>query len=167
MRARVSHSDEGAPPNGGTSAGMPSLDLCVAETVGTCAQVLAVRLAVFVHEQGVPLDEELDEHDPNGFHLLARIEGQAVGTGRLVIDGARGVIGRMAVLPRARGRGVGCALLERLLAEARARRLRSVSLAAQLHARPFYARAGFVAHGAYFLDGGIQHQRMTRELQDG
>ena len=163
MRARVWR-HEGVRLDGDASPAMPVLDLRVADTVGACAQVLAVRLAVFVHEQRVPLHEELDEHDPDAFHLLARLDGQAVGTGRLVIDGARGVIGRMAVLPQARGRGVGGALLARLLAEASARDVRSVSLAAQLHARPFYARAGFIAHGPHFLDGGIQHQRMIREL---
>jgi predicted GNAT family N-acyltransferase len=127
-------------------------------------QVLAIRLAVFVDEQGVPVEEEVDRHDPEALHLLAVLDERAVGTGRLVIAGERGIIGRMAVLPGARGRGVGSALLRELLAEARRRGLRAVQLAAQLHARPFYARFGFMAGGPHFLDGGIWHQRMTKVL---
>ncbi|HLH22630.1 MAG TPA: GNAT family N-acetyltransferase [Chloroflexota bacterium] len=128
------------------------------------ARACAIRLAVFVDEQRVPFEEELDEHDRDAFHVLAWLDDRPVGTGRLVIEGDSGRIGRMAVLPAARGAGVGSALLRALLAEAAARGLRSVHLAAQLHARPFYARFGFVAGGPHFLDAGIWHQRMERPV---
>jgi len=125
---------------------------------------VAIRYAVFVQEQGVPLHEEVDARDPDAFHLVAWRGGEPVGTGRLVVEGDQGLIGRMAVLPGARGQGVGAALLEGLLAEARRRGLRHVHLHAQLHARGFYARFGFVASGPHFLDAGILHQRMDLEL---
>ncbi|HZU04895.1 MAG TPA: GNAT family N-acetyltransferase [Chloroflexota bacterium] len=128
------------------------------------AQVVAIRMAVFVQEQGVPAEEELDAYDPVALHLLAFLDEQPVGTGRLVVDGAEGIIGRLAVLPEARRRGVGSALLRTLLAHARQHGLPRVRLAAQLHARPFYARFGFVARGPYFLDGGLWHQRMELDL---
>lgn len=124
----------------------------------------AIRLAVFVDEQRVPFEEELDEHDRDAFHVLAWLDERPVGTGRLVIEGEGGRIGRMAVLPAARGAGVGSAALGELLAEARRRGLRAVHLAAQLHARPFYARFGFVAGGPHFRDAGIWHQRMERPV---
>jgi predicted GNAT family N-acyltransferase len=122
----------------------------------------AIRFAVFVDEQRVPFEEELDEHDRDAFHVLAWLDDRPVGTGRLVIEGESGRIGRMAVLPAARGAGVGSAVLRALLAEAERGGLRSVHLAAQLHARPFYARFGFIAGGPHFLDAGIWHQRMER-----
>jgi predicted GNAT family N-acyltransferase len=137
------------------------------ETPTDWARASAIRLAVFVDEQRVPFEEELDEHDRDAFHVLAWLEGQPVGTGRLVIEGESGRIGRMAVLPAARGAGVGGAVLRALLAEAARRGLRSVHLAAQLHARPFYARFGFVAGGPRFLDAGIWHQRMERQVDSG
>jgi predicted GNAT family N-acyltransferase len=131
------------------------------------ANAVAIRLTVFVDEQRVPFDEELDEHDRDAVHVLAYQAGRAVGTGRLIVAGTHGVVGRMAVLADARGTGVGSAVLEVLLAEARERGVRSVQLAAQLHARPFYARFGFVASGRHFLDAGIWHQRMDLALEPG
>ncbi|HEY7062315.1 MAG TPA: GNAT family N-acetyltransferase [Chloroflexota bacterium] len=124
----------------------------------------AIRHAVFVDEQGVPFDEELDEHDRDAYHLLAWADQRPVGTGRLIVEGDTGRIGRMAVLPAMRGSGVGSAILRRLLAEAERRGLRTVHLAAQLHARAFYARFGFLAGGPIFLDAGIEHQRMELEI---
>jgi predicted GNAT family N-acyltransferase len=80
------------------------------------------------------------------------------------VEDERGAIGRMAVLREARGRGVGSALVRALLEHARWRGLRSVHLAAQLHARSFYARFGFVGGGPHFLDAGIWHERMELDL---
>jgi len=131
------------------------------------AEAVAIRLAVFVDEQQVPFDEELDEYDRDAVHVLAYLAGRPVGTGRLVVDGSHGIVGRMAVRAEARGAGVGSAVLGELLAAARGRGVRSLQLAAQLHARPFYARFGFVAHGPHFLDAGIWHQRMDLALGPG
>ncbi len=142
----------------------PALSLQIATTPAAWAQVVAIRLSVFVHEQRVPLEEEVDEHDPDALHVLACLDGRPAGTGRYYVEGERAVIGRMAVLPWARGRGVGSAILAELLDQARQRGLRQATLAAQLHARPFYAGFGFVAGGPHFLDGGILHQRMERAL---
>ena len=79
------------------------------------AQAAPIRFRVFVDEQGVPVEMELDEFDALSCHALAWVEGEPVGTGRLLPDGH---IGRMAVLAGWRGRGVGAALLEALMAEA-------------------------------------------------
>ena len=126
------------------------------------ACVHAVRTAVFVQEQQVPVELERDALDPLSVHVLARApDGTAVGTARMTPDRR---IGRMAVLPAWRGRGVGEALLDALLAHARALRWPEVSLHAQLHALPFYARAGFVPAGARFSEAGIDHRRMVRRL---
>src|SRR5690606_32182839 len=100
----------------------------------------SVREAVFVQEQGVPPALEWDELDPVCHHVVARDgAGDAIGTGRLTP--ARG-IGRMAVLPEWRGRGVGDALLQALLEQARTLEWPEVSLHAQATAIGFYARAG-------------------------
>ena len=130
------------------------------------AYAQAIRFAVFVDEQRVPFEEELDEHDASAHHLLALLGDRPVGTGRLVIEGEAGRIGRMAVLPAARGQGVGGAILQGLVEEAQRRGLRTIYLAAQLHARSFYARHGFVAGGPHFLDAGIWHQRMDLRREE-
>ena len=126
------------------------------------ARLRAVREAVFVHEQGVPLGLEWDGIDSQCTHVLAEsLEGEAIGTGRLLPDGH---VGRMAVLRAWRGRGVGTALLQALLEEARARRMTEIVLHAQEHALPFYARFGFVVHGDPFDEAGIPHRTMRLQL---
>jgi predicted GNAT family N-acyltransferase len=124
----------------------------------------AVREAVFVREQNVPLELELDaERDPQCQHVLAfDADGEPIGTGRLTPDRR---IGRMAVLSAWRGRGVGEALLEALVARARALGWREVSLHSQASAIGFYARQGFLPFGPRFEEaGGIEHLAMYRLL---
>jgi predicted GNAT family N-acyltransferase len=124
------------------------------------ARAEPVRYAVFVEEQKVPAEIELDDLDPLSLHALALDdEGRVLGTGRLLPDGH---IGRMAVLRQARGSGVGSALLQALMQAARARGDREVLLSAQTHAMPFYERFGFVAEGAEYDDAGIAHRMMRR-----
>lgn len=131
--------------------------------------VFALRHEVFVRGQGVPEELELDELDAVCDHVVARVEGQVVGTGRLLpaVDspiGRVGRIGRMAVADSARRRGVGAAVLERLEQRAAERGDAAVELHAQLHARPFYARAGYTAYGPVFDDAGIDHVAMRKAL---
>jgi len=122
-----------------------------------------IRYAVFVIEQGVPAELELDANDAAALHAVARAaDGRAVGTGRLLPDGH---IGRMAVLPDWRGRGVGSAILATLVAAARARGDAVLRLSAQTHALGFYRRHGFTEEGPEYLEAGIAHRRMRLRLQ--
>ncbi|MGR3914343.1 MAG: GNAT family N-acetyltransferase [Gammaproteobacteria bacterium] len=132
----------------------------------------AIRRAVFINEQGVSEALEIDPHDCMHTHALARDSaGNGIATGRLCAHdagggaGADGQIGRMAVLAAWRGRGVGGAILTRLLEAADARGMRMVSLHAQTHARAFYAARGFVEYGDIFMEAGIKHIRMSRRLR--
>lgn len=121
-----------------------------------------VRLAVFVEEQRVPPEIELDEWDSASDHALAMDEtGRVIATGRLLPDGH---IGRMAVLQQWRGQGVGATILAALLARAVERGMKCVMLNAQTHARGFYARFGFTQVGAEFMEAGIPHVAMERRL---
>jgi predicted GNAT family N-acyltransferase len=123
-------------------------------------QARQVRDAVFVGEQKVPRDIEWDEHDAVSRHVIAHdSDGGAIGTGRLLTDGH---IGRMAVLADWRGKGVGRALLERLLEEARQQGHAHLALHAQTQASGFYRRFGFVEEGPEFMEAGIPHRTMVR-----
>lgn len=125
-------------------------------------ELRAVRDAVFVQEQRVPVEIERDALDAACVHVLARdANGRPIGTGRLAPSGK---IGRMAVLGDWRGRGVGRAMLHRLLDEARAAGLAETSLHAQVDAERFYAADGFLPVGERFDEAGIQHQAMHRLL---
>lgn len=122
-----------------------------------------LRRRVFIVEQQVPESLEWDEADAVCMHALALdMCGNAVATGRLLPDGH---IGRMAVVPQWRRRGLGSAILEFLVGYAREQGLDVVHLNAQTHALGFYARHGFVAHGAEFMDAGIPHRKMKLSLQ--
>jgi predicted GNAT family N-acyltransferase len=152
---------------------MPALKLAVVRTPQQLAEALAVRRAVFVEEQGVPLSEEIDEHDVvtgeggAAVHLLGRLDGRAVCTGRVELAGEPGAsahITRVAVRREHRGRGLGAQLMEALHAEARARGVRAAELNAQLQALGFYERLGYRAHGPVFLDAGIEHRAMQLAL---
>ena len=124
--------------------------------------LLRIRYAVFVDEQGVPAELEQDAHDQDALHLLAvSADGEGVGTARMLPDGH---IGRMAVLPAWRGRGIGTALLRALLDAARQMGRHEVFLHAQCRAEPFYQRLGFVAEGEIFDDAGIDHRCMRLRL---
>lgn len=126
------------------------------------AELRVVREAVFVREQGVPRDIELDALDPDCRHVLARdADGRPIGTGRLTPSRR---IGRMAVLAEWRGRGVGDALLQALVDEARALGWDELSLHAQASAIDFYARHGFLPEGDRFVEAGIEHLTMRRRL---
>jgi len=129
------------------------------------AEAQAIRTAVFVQEQKVPLALERDAADVGAVHALARNRlGLAVGTGRLLAAdaGHPARIGRMAVSRTMRGANVGRALLEALMSAAGARGDREVALHAQVTAFGFYRRAGFVPHGERFEEAGIVHQEMRR-----
>lgn len=121
----------------------------------------SIRTQVFVDEQGVPREIEMDDLDAACVHALAYVQGRAVGTGRLLPDGH---IGRMAVLRECRSAGVGGAILEGLVEEARRRGMRNVVLSAQTHALGFYRRHGFKEEGPVFEEAGIPHQAMRRVL---
>ena len=121
-----------------------------------------IRTTVFVAEQNVPPEIEIDGRDPECVHALAEsASGEAIGTGRLMPDGR---IGRMAVLAPWRGRGVGAALLEALMAEARRRGFREVYLHAQSGAKDFYLRHGYAIEGEEYLEAGIPHIGMRARL---
>jgi predicted GNAT family N-acyltransferase len=118
----------------------------------------AIRIRVFVREQGVPLEMELDQGDALALHLLAEdATGRPVGTARMLPDGH---IGRMAVLPEWRRRGVGSALLRELLQRAAETAGVHPYLDAQSSAVGFYRRHGFAPEGAEFSAAGIPHRRM-------
>jgi predicted GNAT family N-acyltransferase len=122
------------------------------------ADAQIVRFEVFVHEQKVPAEIELDAMDAESLHAVAYdADGAPIGTGRLLPDGH---IGRMAVRKVARGSGIGGALLQLLMSQAKARGDTHVVLSSQTQAAPFYARHGFIPDGQEFFEAGIAHITM-------
>jgi predicted GNAT family N-acyltransferase len=125
---------------------------------------LALREAVFCGEQGVSLADELDGRDDEAVHVVAIEDGAVIGTCRLLVDGMTVTLGRMAVAPAARGRGLSRALLDEADARARTFGAQRIALAAQLGVQDLYERAGYEPYGDVFLDAGIEHVMMAKQL---
>jgi len=124
---------------------------------------LAVRHAVFVAEQGVPAELEQDDLDASAVHVVASLGGAVVGTARLTFeDGAR--IGRVAVLPEQRRRGIAGMLVAALEAEARRLGASRVGLHSQAYIQALYAKLGYEAAGPPFVEAGIDHVPMSKRL---
>jgi predicted GNAT family N-acyltransferase len=122
----------------------------------------AVREAVFIREQHVPIELEWDGRDAACRHVLATsAAGEAIGCGRITPDAH---IGRMAVLQAWRGLGVGSAILQTLLDYARSQKYPQVELSAQVQAVPFYRRFGFAEEGDVYQDAGMPHITMRLPL---
>lgn len=126
------------------------------------AAIAVIRRSVFIGEQRVPEAMEWEEVDPACDWFAAEHGGRAIGIVRLRPD-AR--IGRMAVMPDWRGKGVGSALMSAVLGRARVRGLGRADLHAQTSAIGFYLRFGFEPHGPEFEEAGIPHRHMILNLR--
>jgi predicted GNAT family N-acyltransferase len=126
---------------------------------------IALRYAVFVQEQRVPEELELDDEDASAQHLLVQDStGSALGTLRILVKGKTAKIGRVAVVREARQQGIGMEMMRRALAFCQDLNLESVALDSQTYITPFYEKLGFRATGDEFMDAGIPHIHMTRSL---
>jgi predicted GNAT family N-acyltransferase len=145
---------------------MAQLSLIEVQDPPALESVFMIRRRVFVDEQGVGEELEIDAHEAEARHLLALCDGEPVGTLRLrlVGDQRTAKIERVAVLAEARGAGVGEALMRRALDVAETAGARSAVLHAQVQAQNFYHRFGFEPEGAPFIEDGLPHVVMARPL---
>lgn len=135
------------------------------ESQGELQLALQVRHRVFVDEQQIPVEIERDEHDVTALHAIALVQGNVVGTGRVIRqnDGfAR--IGRMAVDQAYRERGIGGQILAQLEEESRDRGSEWAMLHAQQYIEKFYVKRGYSRHGDVFLEADIPHVEMRKRL---
>ena len=140
---------------------MNPLEILIKSWQEASQEAYPIRKKVFIEEQGVPEDMELDEYDPIAKHALAYQDGLCVGTGRLVrLDNHHAQIGRMAVLSAYRNQHIGTAILNSLIALAKAEEISTLTLHAQVSAASFYAKFGFVVEGAIYDEVGIAHRNM-------
>ncbi len=123
---------------------------------------LPIRSSVFIEEQGVPADLELDEFDEHAAHALAFEGATCIGTARLIqLHTGAAQIGRMAVLPHDRNQGWGTQLLQALIEEGLSQGISRFDLHAQVSAISFYQKQGFIIAGEEYEEAGIPHHNMT------
>ena len=123
--------------------------------------ICAIRYKVFVDEQNVPEELEIDGFDGEAKHVLTFVDGLPIGTGRILSDGH---IGRVAVLKNYRGLGIGKSIMKELIKCAQDLSLEKVWLSSQWHAHSFYLDLGFVCVGEIYKEAGIDHIKMFRTL---
>ena len=123
--------------------------------------ICAIRYEVFVDEQNVPEELEIDGLDGEAKHVLAFVDGVPIGTGRILDDGH---IGRVAVLKDYRSFGIGKLIMKELIKWAQDITLKKVWLSSQWHAHSFYLDLGFVCVGDIYKEAGIDHIKMYRVL---
>ena len=123
-----------------------------------------VREKVYIQEQAVPIPLEWDGLDQHCLHVVAEVDGEVVGVGRVHAEENRARLGRMAVLKSWRGKGVGGAILETLLTTAAELGLEEAFLLSQSRAVGFYEKHGFKAMGEEFEEAGILHREMRLRL---
>lgn len=127
-------------------------------------QAYKIRLEVFVKEQKVPEEIELDEFDEIADHVVAYRDGEPVGCGRVFLEGDHARIGRVAVLKKERKKGVGKMICEELIRIGREKGAKKFVLDAQVRATGFYRKLGFSVTGDVFMEAGIEHVRMEAEF---
>jgi predicted GNAT family N-acyltransferase len=127
-------------------------------------KVFEIRREVFVREQGVPEEIEMDELDGEAVHVLASVDGVPAGCGRLLLGDGEARIGRVAVRRDMRRSGIGDGICRLLMAIAQDNGAQKVIINAQLSAVGFYENLGFEKEGDVFMEAGIQHVRMSRAL---
>lgn len=133
-------------------------DISVTDDIDAC---VALRRAVFIVEQGISEEDEIDNLDGVGIHILARDNGEPVGTARLLISGTTGKIGRICVLKSHRGTGLGAAIVNQSADVLKTRGdLDRIALGAQEYAIGFYEKLGFKVCGPIYDDAGIPHREM-------
>ena len=123
--------------------------------------ICAIRYEVFVDEQNVPEELEIDGLDGEAKHVLAFVDGVPIGTGRILSDGH---IGRGAVLKDYRSLGIGKSIMKELIKWAQDISLEKVWLSSQWHAHSFYLELEFVCVGEVYKEAGIDHIKMFRSL---
>lgn len=124
-------------------------------------EAFEIRDQVFVKEQHVPKEMELDELDKQCDHIILYSNGEPVATGRIVIEGNKHFLGRIATLKKLRGKGFGKIMVEAMINKLFTEGVKEVYIHAQISAQGFYEKIGFKAYGDRFYEAGIEHINMS------
>lgn len=140
------------------------MEIKLVETKQELDDAFTIRKMVFVGEQNVPEEEEIDQFDQEATHFILYHEGKAAGAGRFrLVDGV-GKVERICVLGSLRRTGGGTALMKKIEEYAKGNRVPALKLNAQTHAIPFYTNLGYEVMSEEFLEAGIPHKTMKKTL---
>lgn len=136
------------------------------ETKQQLEDAFAIRTEVFVNEQNVPMEEEIDQYEDEATHFIVYDEeNQPIGAGRLRYVDGYGKVERICIAKSARGKGVGRVLMEKIELVARTEGATKMKLNAQRQAEEFYSKLGYKTVSGEFLDAGIPHVTMMKTYE--
>lgn len=141
------------------------MNIKIAKTAEEKKQAYDVRTSVFVKEQQVPPEEELDEFDETAIHFVGFMDEQPIAASRLRFVEEHGKLERICILKEYRGKSYGRAMMEAMEATIKEKGYVKAKLNAQTHAEEFYKKLGYHTVSDEFLDAGIPHVTMIKELQ--
>jgi predicted GNAT family N-acyltransferase len=127
-------------------------------------EAYTVRKTVFVEEQAVPLEEEIDAYEDEAEHFVMYDEGSPIAAGRFRLVDGYGKVERICVLKEARNTGAGKAIMNAIESYALKKDIHKLKLNAQTHAIRFYAGLGYEVASEEFMDAGIPHKTMVKEI---
>lgn len=140
------------------------MNIQLAKSQQEIQQAFQVRTTVFVEEQKVPPEEEIDSFDEEAIHFLCYQNGVPIAASRLRFADDYGKLERICVLKEQRGKSYGAQLMQSMEAEIVKNDFKKAKLNAQTHAENFYKRLGYETVSGEFLDAGIPHVTMTKHL---
>ncbi|MGG1396295.1 GNAT family N-acetyltransferase [Bacillus salipaludis] len=124
----------------------------------------SVRRTVFIDEQNVPEEEEIDQHEEEATHFVLYHEGSPIGAGRFRLVDGFGKVERICIMKQARGTGAGKAIMNGIEDYARKMGIQKLKLNSQTHAIPFYGGLGYEVVSEEFMDAGIPHKTMVKKI---
>lgn len=123
-----------------------------------------IRKTVFIYEQSVPEEEEIDQYEEDAVHIVLYDGESPIGAGRFRIVDGIGKVERICVLKDKRQSGSGKMIMNTIEDYAKNQGLAALKLNAQTHAIPFYSKLGYEVISEEFLDAGIPHRTMKKSL---
>lgn len=136
----------------------------IAENEEELNEAFVIRKKVFVTEQNVPMEEEIDQYENEATHFILYDESAPIGAGRFRIIDGYGKVERICILKEARKNGAGKAMMDEIEKFAQKKGLKKLKLNAQTHAIPFYDKLGYRISSEEFLDAGIPHKTMIKSI---
>ncbi|MBY7143128.1 GNAT family N-acetyltransferase [Virgibacillus sp. NKC19-3] len=142
------------------------MNIKLAQTSNDINQAYQVRMTVFVDEQKVPPDEEVDEHDKTCLHFVGYEDEEPIAASRLRFTDNYGKLERICILKKHRGKSHGTKIIRQMEEVISSKGYRKAKLNAQTHAVKFYQRLGYEVVSGEFMDAGIPHVTMVKHLSE-
>jgi predicted GNAT family N-acyltransferase len=138
------------------------MEVKIASTEQELKDAFSVRREVFINEQGVSEEEEIDQFEDEATHIILYDGEKPVGAGRFRLVDGYGKVERICVLPSHRNKGAGKLIMEAIEQIARERSIDKLKLHAQTNAEPFYKKLGYATVSDIFMEAGIPHVTMIK-----